>query len=166
MTAEICPCDKQLPYSQCCEPYHRGLAFPATAADLMRSRYSAFAKHEIDYIASTLAPRHKGDFNRKEIEDWSRNSEWQGLTVVATEKGGAQDSEGQVEFIARFRADNQNRAHEELASFIKLEGRWYFDDSRLPPVKQVKNEAPKIGRNDPCSCGSGKKYKKCHGVGA
>jgi preprotein translocase subunit SecA len=31
---------------------------------------------------------------------------------------------------------------------------------------QVKRDSPKIGRNDPCPCGSGKKYKKCHGVNA
>jgi uncharacterized protein len=31
-------------------------------------------------------------------------------------------------------------------------------------VKQVKREEPKVGRNDPCPCGSGKKYKKCHGA--
>jgi preprotein translocase subunit SecA len=32
------------------------------------------------------------------------------------------------------------------------------------PIKTVKREEPKIGRNDPCWCGSGKKYKKCHGA--
>jgi preprotein translocase subunit SecA len=32
------------------------------------------------------------------------------------------------------------------------------------PVKQVKRDQPKIGRNDPCWCGSGKKFKKCHGA--
>jgi preprotein translocase subunit SecA len=31
-------------------------------------------------------------------------------------------------------------------------------------TSQVKRDAPKVGRNDPCPCGSGKKYKKCHGV--
>src|SRR5262249_56054575 len=31
-------------------------------------------------------------------------------------------------------------------------------------VRQVKRDEPKIGRNDPCFCGSGKKYKKCHGA--
>jgi preprotein translocase subunit SecA len=31
------------------------------------------------------------------------------------------------------------------------------------PVAPVKNMGPKLGRNDPCWCGSGKKYKKCHG---
>jgi preprotein translocase subunit SecA len=32
-------------------------------------------------------------------------------------------------------------------------------------VKTVRREEPKVGRNDPCPCGSGKKYKKCHGAG-
>ncbi len=31
-------------------------------------------------------------------------------------------------------------------------------------VKQVRRDEPKVGRNDPCPCGSGKKYKKCHGA--
>jgi preprotein translocase subunit SecA len=33
------------------------------------------------------------------------------------------------------------------------------------PVKTMRREEPKVGRNDPCPCGSGKKYKKCHGAG-
>ncbi|HYD50201.1 MAG TPA: SEC-C metal-binding domain-containing protein, partial [Terriglobales bacterium] len=32
-----------------------------------------------------------------------------------------------------------------------------------PPQQTVRNDADKVGRNDPCPCGSGKKYKKCHG---
>ena len=32
------------------------------------------------------------------------------------------------------------------------------------PVTQVRRDEPKVGRNDPCWCGSGKKYKKCHGA--
>ena len=34
------------------------------------------------------------------------------------------------------------------------------------PVKTVRRDEPKVGRNDPCPCGSGKKYKKCHGATA
>jgi preprotein translocase subunit SecA len=34
------------------------------------------------------------------------------------------------------------------------------------PVRTVRRDEPKVGRNDPCPCGSGKKYKKCHGAGA
>jgi SEC-C motif-containing protein len=68
-----------------------------------------------------------------------------------------------VEFKAKFRENEEAKEHHELASFVKLKGSWYFDDGRLPPNKPVKLEGPKIGRNDPCPCGSGKKYKKCHG---
>ncbi|HEX2573824.1 MAG TPA: SEC-C metal-binding domain-containing protein [Polyangia bacterium] len=32
--------------------------------------------------------------------------------------------------------------------------------------KTVVRDAPKVGRNEPCPCGSGKKYKKCHGLTA
>jgi uncharacterized protein YecA (UPF0149 family) len=32
-------------------------------------------------------------------------------------------------------------------------------------VETVRRSEPKVGRNDPCPCGSGKKYKKCHGAG-
>jgi hypothetical protein len=38
--------------------------------------------------------------------------------------------------------------------------------SLLPQkVETVRRQEPKVGRNDPCPCGSGKKYKKCHGTG-
>jgi uncharacterized protein YecA (UPF0149 family) len=33
-------------------------------------------------------------------------------------------------------------------------------------VKTVVRDQPKVGRNEPCPCGSGKKYKKCHGIAA
>jgi len=39
------------------------------------------------------------------------------------------------------------------------------DDEEDPfdtPLIPIRNETPKIGRNSPCPCGSGKKYKKCH----
>jgi len=39
-------------------------------------------------------------------------------------------------------------------------------DPDMPAVETIVNRGPKIGRNDPCPCGSGKKYKKCHGQGA
>jgi preprotein translocase subunit SecA len=41
----------------------------------------------------------------------------------------------------------------------------YLDESELPHVEQRRvDEHEQLGRNDPCWCGSGKKYKKCHGA--
>jgi preprotein translocase subunit SecA len=39
----------------------------------------------------------------------------------------------------------------------------YFDPSEGPVKQEPVKVGPKIGRNDPCPCGSGKKYKQCHG---
>jgi hypothetical protein len=47
---------------------------------------------------------------------------------------------------------------------IGLEFPWKHDATREPYTKSLQNEeVRKVGRNDPCPCGSGKKYKKCHG---
>ena len=164
MTTETCPCGSLKPFSECCGPALAGTKIPATPEALMRSRYTAFVKHEVDYILNTVAPDRRKDFDRQGIEEWSRNSEWQGLDIIATEKGGPDDTTGTVEFAARFREKGQDRRHDELATFVKIDGRWYFEDGRLPAVKQVRNEGPRVGRNDPWPCGSGKKYKKCHGA--
>jgi uncharacterized protein YecA (UPF0149 family) len=39
-------------------------------------------------------------------------------------------------------------------------------DHHHGPAQPYRREMPKLGRNDPCFCGSGKKYKKCHGQAA
>ena len=43
---------------------------------------------------------------------------------------------------------------------------WKFADGELVGETPTVREEPKIGRNDPCPCGSGKKYKKCCGKGS
>jgi SEC-C motif-containing protein len=53
--------------------------------------------------------------------------------------------------------------HHELAEFAKEDGQWYFVDGRAPKHVQSIRQGPKIGRNDPCPCGSGRKFKKCCG---
>ncbi len=163
MGLDLCSCDTKKPYSECCEPVIRGLKIPEYAADVMRARYTAFVRHEIDFIMNSLSPARQKDTDRQTTEDWSKNTQWEGLEIVATEKGGPGDEAGQVEFIAKFREQEKAGQHHELATFHKLNGTWVFEDGRVPPVRTVKLEGPKIGRNDPCPCGSGKKYKKCHG---
>ena len=48
----------------------------------------------------------------------------------------------------------------ELASFRREEGRWVYVDGDMNP-KGPPRQVAKVGRNEPCPCGSGKKYKKC-----
>ena len=59
--------------------------------------------------------------------------------------------------------DGKDNEHWEQAYFEKENGDWRFLDAKGVQTGPYRREEPKIGRNDPCSCGSGQKYKKCHG---
>ena len=160
---DLCPCGSERPYKQCCEPYIRGTRNAPTAEALMRSRYCAYVKSEIDYIYGTTHSSQRGKFDRKESEDWSQKTDWHSLEICQTDAGGEEDHAGTVEFIARYRNRGKMARHHEVAEFKKEEGQWYFFDGHAPKYEQVKRDGAKIGRNDPCPCGSGKKYKKCCG---
>ncbi len=161
-----CPCGSGARYSACCKPYHTGDAQPATAEALMRARYSAFATGRVDYIRDTLHPRARKDHDDDAVRRWSKESEWLGFEIVSARGGGEADARGTVEFIARFKAGGEEQVHHEKAEFARVDGRWTFVDGKLVAGAPVVREAPKVGRNDPCPCGSGKKYKQCHGRAA
>ncbi len=158
-----CPCQSGKTYETCCGPFDAGSAWPATAEALMRARYCAYVVHKIDYIERTDHPSRKGGFDRKAAEQWSTLSEWMGLDIIAKEKGGEADSDGVVEFRARFRIRGQEAQHHERSTFAKAEGRWYYVDGDRPAQKPFVHDKPAVNRNDPCPCGSGKKFKKCCG---
>jgi SEC-C motif-containing protein len=144
-----------------CLPFLQGEKRPETAAELMASRYVAYATGAIDYLLETHDPKTRSAADRKATEEWSKRADWRGLELVRIEQGGPEDDAGQVEFIARYAIDDAEYAHHERAEFRKLDGRWFFMNGEKVAAPPVRRTAPKIGRNDPCPCGSGKKYKKC-----
>jgi SEC-C motif domain protein len=159
-----CPCGKGDSKENCCGRYIDGAAQPETAEELMRARYTAYATGAVDYVIKTHDPETAHQVDRKSTELWSKQSKWLGLEIVRTELGGTGDQTGVVEFVARYKIKGVTVAHRERASFRRNNGRWVFVDGQeiKPPPKQ--RDEPRVGRNDPCPCGSGKKYKKCHGV--
>ena len=163
-----CPCNSKKQFSECCEPVIKGTLKAPTADALMRSRYTAYATGAIDHIYNSYDPAKRHDFDKKSAAEWSRKSKWLGLEILRTEKGGESDEDGTVEFVAKYEIDDQPQEHHELAEFRKdgNDGNWYFVDGRSPKVATYVREEPKTGRNDPCTCGSGKKYKKCCGIRA
>jgi len=157
-----CPCNSGLAYGECCEPYITGVKNAPTAEALMRSRYSAYVEHAIDYIVNTCTKDEKDRIDIRQTKTWSERSKWLGLKILSTEKGGAEDTEGTVEFEALYEMDGLRDTHHEKAKFTKRDGRWLYDEGDIVP-KTVVRTGPKVGRNDPCPCGSGKKYKHCCG---
>ena len=161
--AELCPCGSKKEYSSCCEPLLKGEKVAVNPLELLRSRYTAHVKGDVDYIINTVLPSKRKEHRVEGIRKWIDSAEWLGLTVINAPDVAADATEGKVEFIANYREKLRKIDHHEIASFKKEEGVWYFDDSEFP-FQQVVNEGPKVGRNDPCPCGSGKKYKKCCGA--
>lgn len=170
-----CPCCSGISYEKCCSPFLSGKELPDTAEKLMRSRYTAYTRADIDYIKQTMAPEGKKGFDEVGTRQWAVEAKWKGLKITDTRKGGPTDSQGMVEFTATYEKDGEGLDHHEVAQFRKTkEGQWLFVDGdahthkegeehKEPPPKPVTHirTAPKVGRNDPCSCGSGKKFKKC-----
>lgn len=156
-----CPCTSGASYDECCGPILRGDRAAATAEALMRARYTAYAQGEIDFIVDSHDPETADEVDREASGNWSRKAEWLGMEIASSEDGGADDERGVVEFIARYRLEGADLAHHERAQFRRRHGQWFYVDGEMVKSKPVVREQPKVGRNEPCPCGSGRKYKKC-----
>ncbi|MEL7511232.1 MAG: YchJ family metal-binding protein [Cyanobacteria bacterium J06554_3] len=166
---ERCLCGSTRPFKRCCEPYLTGKAFAPTAEALMRSRYSAFVQGHIDYLMATHHPAHHGVNARVSLQQSIANTRWLNLAVLKTQKGQKKDKSGVVEFVAAYQAKPslslikavQNgpvdcEQMHERSHFVKEQGKWFYTTGEmlLPYV-------PK--RSQPCWCGSGQKFQRCHG---
>ena len=164
--SEACPCKSGKTFGECCGPLISGAAKAETAEALMRARYTSYVTGDIGFLKSSATKAVQDEFDEETSRAWSKASTWHGLEVIKTERGGAGDDDGVVEFRALYTANGEFCNHHEVSKFAKEGGEWKFIDGELVGETPVVREEPKIGRNDLCPCGSGKKYKKCCGRGA
>jgi len=146
-----CPCGSGDPLEACCGRYHGGLPAPS-AERLMRSRYSAYVLGLIDYIESTTLPVQQPSLDLQSMKAWSAGSTWLGLEVEESQLLGGQPEHARVTFTARWHDRTGEHVQHERSAFVQHDGKWYFIDPTVPL---------NAGRNDPCPCGSGQKFKKC-----
>lgn len=158
-----CPCGSGRDYDDCCGPYIAGDLTPPTAEALMRSRYTAYTEHKTDYLLETLAPESRDEEELEAAKDQNTAMKWQGLEIRSLGDGGEGDDTGTVEFIAKYKVGDQHGMHHERSNFRRHEGKWVCIGGELNP-KPEQRVVQKVGRNDPCPCGSGKKFKKCCGA--
>jgi SEC-C motif-containing protein len=129
----------------------------------MRSRYTAYATRRFDYVVSSHHPETRGGLTREQVEQSSRALTWLGLVVLASEEGQPGDERGFVEFAARYRNRGNEAVLQERSLFLRHQGHWlYHSEQPHKPAEPVRAQ-PSVGRNQPCPCGSGKKFKKCCG---
>jgi len=156
-----CPCGSGQTLAQCCGPYIDGDAQPSTPEALMRSRYSAYALEDVAYIVDTHDPETRAGVDERAAHRWAEAATFQRLEVLETSGGGEGSDEGTVEFVAHFEAGGKHQRHHELATFRRHDGLWFLHDGKVIKARPLVRDQPKVGRNDPCPCGSGKKHKKC-----
>ena len=162
MTEEnkTCPCGSGAAFKDCCEPVINGTRESQTAEELMRARYSAFATGAVDFIISSTHSRTRKEVDRASTQEWSETSTWRRLQILETKQ--VNENKAYVSFEAQFTQNGKDENHREKSLFEREQGQWRFvtgDELKNPTVRY---ETPPPGRNDPCPCGSGKKYKKCH----
>lgn len=163
-----CPCQSQLAFAQCCGRFIKssqngGTLFPPTAEALMRSRYTAYVLHDEMYLLQTWHMSSRpGNIDFSGVDSVT----WTGLQIVNTEGGGLTDDKAMVEFIADYEVSGVRKQMHERSRFVREDGRWYYLDGKV--MRNLGNAADgkvkKTGRNEPCPCGSGKKYKRCCGA--
>lgn len=151
-----CPCNSKKEFDLCCGPYLAGQDAAPTAEALMRSRYTAYTLNNFDYLIRTCHESNRP--NRKDFDD-DNEIDWLGLEIIAAEQGREHDDTGTVEFKASFSATGKTLSHHEKSTFVREDGQWYFLNGKAVRPEQAHSD--KIGRNEPCPCGSGQKYKKC-----
>ncbi len=128
MPTSPCPCGSGLPYAGCCGRLHAGSATAATAEQLMRARYSAFAVGDPAYL---LATWHST--TRPPTVDLDPRIRWIGLEVLRTTGGGLLGSVGTVEFRAHSVVDGAAGSQHEDSRFVREDGQWrYLDGDPLP----------------------------------
>jgi SEC-C motif-containing protein len=116
-----CPCLSGLPYAECCEPLHRGVSAAPTAEQLMRSRFSAFAVGDADYLLETWHPS-----TRPATLELDPELRWYRLDIIDRSAGGPLDSRGAVDFEAFWRSPDSRGSHRERSRFVREGGRWCY----------------------------------------
>jgi SEC-C motif-containing protein len=144
--SSLCPCGSRKDYAVCCQPLHLGAAAASPEA-LMRSRYSAFVLLLPDYLQ-----RSWHSSSRPDELDLRDSPVWKSLQVIQASEDG---DKGKVHFRAIYFTHGRWGFLEEKSEFIREEGHWYYQQG------STQEGELKPGRNDPCPCGSGRKFKLC-----
>lgn len=115
-----CPCGLPQPYDACCGRFHRGEPAP-TAELLMRSRYTAFALGDEEYLLESWHSSTRP--HRLALDPTQR---WVGLDVEESSGGGLFDNEGTVAFEASYTQGSRRSSVRERSRFVREDGLWRY----------------------------------------
>ncbi len=118
----ICYCGNHLSFQECCEPYLKGVIKPKSAEILMRSRYSAYATVNVNYLIATTHLSTRNKHSKKELLNFASTNKWTKLEILET-------TENTITFKAYYQ-DNHKlpQTHFEKSTFILEDGNWFYVD--------------------------------------
>lgn len=127
-----CPCGSEKEYSKCCGVYHSGKGKAPTAEALMRSRYSAFAKNQMEYLRDTTDPQTLDQIDDEANKEWAERAHFLKLEIIKAEEKA---TKGLVEFKAFYTVDDEEFVHHEVSTFRKQAGEWFFKSGKIKAEK-------------------------------
>lgn len=119
---DTCPCDSGLLFNRCCGRYIKLGAYPQTAEQLMRSRFTAYTQCNIAYLKKTWHPSTYPGLDQEELSA----THWLNLEVIATQPGLKKSI---VEFKAYYAVGDQTKALHEVSIFKKHKNKWVYVDA-------------------------------------
>jgi SEC-C motif-containing protein len=154
-----CPCGSSFDYLTCCGQYIEQHQVPLTPEALMRSRYSAYTRANMDYIQQTMRGKPALGFDANQVGKWAKKVWWLRLQVMNATM--INDTQGYVEFVATYLEGAYLHQMHERSEFVYDQGRWFYVDGTQPTLSLALKQL--MTRNMPCPCGHGKRFKNCHG---
>lgn len=125
MIENKCYCGSDKNFQNCCEPIIKGIQKAPTAESLMRSRYSAYATHQVDYLLESTHISERNYYSRSEILLWATSNQWLQLEILKS-------TETTVEFKVYFLDSKlQKQIHHEFSTFKLENGSWFYVDGKF-----------------------------------
>lgn len=149
-----CHCGNSMSFAQCCQPLIDGQKYAETAEQLMRSRYSAYATANIEYIQHTMRGNALAGFELEKTKIWAQHVKWLKLSVLKVEY--FDKTHACVSFEADYLEESLWCQMQETSLFEHIQGQWYYVDNR-----HIDTKTRTVGSNQNCPCNSGKKFKRC-----
>lgn len=157
----MCYCDSLTSFDECCAPIIKKRKKAETATELMRSRFTAYATKDAQYIVDTYHSSKRSEHTVADIQAWAEQTQWLQLEVTLHSELSLNEannsSNEQVRFIATYLHNKRLYKMSELSNFLIEDGEWRYLDG----IDIEHSDLGKVKSNDSCPCQSGKKFKKC-----
>ena len=126
----LCPCGSEKEANDCCNPIINGVREAKTAEELMRSRYTAFTRADINYLMKTQhkSTRIRKEKDKRKLKNWAQSAQWLYLSVMSVIDGGEDDETGKVIFRAFYTQNDEYENIYEESLFEKIDDKWIYID--------------------------------------